>query len=566
MNWKNLFAMHILDRGYDYYVEGAVKNIEISNEIITANVTGSDDYDVEIYLHNGKVKSMYCSCPYAFDGRNCKHMAAVLYEWSNNECKKKKYKSPIKDLFIPADTIESYNKKEAAVTKLVRSASEDDVYSFLITALAKDEKLLLDFYGKTNKNLTKKDVNYCIKQINMITNKYLGRDHFISYNKASNFISELKDIIHEDVRQMIDDGSYLNAFKVMNYIFVLLGQVDMDDSDGCTGFIAEDIYQLWLELLEKVNIEEKQKMYDWFNSHLDGSLNDYLEEYIKKIIMEEFEGKDYRQEELVSILYRIDRDELINDDLSREQVVGKWAVEYLELLMEKRAADEQIQEVFQKYWKCTAVRGLYIDYWMKKKDYDRVLQTLNESILLDKEYSGLVAEYQEKKKEIYLLQGNKRAYIEQLWQLILEQKPGDLELFRELKSQYSEAEWIIKREELFKRLPSNADIDKLYEEEKLYDKLLEYVINYPGLDALENYDIVLANDYPLQILNKYKDELNKMTIRPSNREKYADMVLFLHRMKHFKGGLEVVEEIVLEWKTKYNNRRAMMDELRKFEA
>ena len=33
---------------------------------------------------------MYCSCPYALDGRNCKHMAAVLYEWSENEAEEKK--------------------------------------------------------------------------------------------------------------------------------------------------------------------------------------------------------------------------------------------------------------------------------------------------------------------------------------------------------------------------------------------------------------------------------------------------------------------------------------------
>ena len=25
---------------------------------------------------------MYCSCPYAAGGNNCKHMAAVLYEWT----------------------------------------------------------------------------------------------------------------------------------------------------------------------------------------------------------------------------------------------------------------------------------------------------------------------------------------------------------------------------------------------------------------------------------------------------------------------------------------------------
>ncbi len=27
MNWKKLFAIHILERGYDYYLENAVENL-----------------------------------------------------------------------------------------------------------------------------------------------------------------------------------------------------------------------------------------------------------------------------------------------------------------------------------------------------------------------------------------------------------------------------------------------------------------------------------------------------------------------------------------------------------
>ena len=90
MNWKKLFAIHILERGYDYYCDDAVENMEISDNIIRADVIGSEDYEVEISLSNGEVTDMYCSCPYALDGRNCKHMAAVLYEWSENEEEEKK--------------------------------------------------------------------------------------------------------------------------------------------------------------------------------------------------------------------------------------------------------------------------------------------------------------------------------------------------------------------------------------------------------------------------------------------------------------------------------------------
>lgn len=81
MNWEHLFRGIILERGYEYYIQGLVENIEIEAESIHATVNGTEDYEVEIGLNNGKIDYMYCDCPYAEDCNNCKHMAAVLYEY-----------------------------------------------------------------------------------------------------------------------------------------------------------------------------------------------------------------------------------------------------------------------------------------------------------------------------------------------------------------------------------------------------------------------------------------------------------------------------------------------------
>ena len=565
MNWKKLFAIHILERGYDYYCDDAVENMEISDNIIRADVIGSEDYEVEISLSNGEVTDMYCSCPYALDGRNCKHMAAVLYEWSENEAEEKKDEENAinTDLFQPAYTVNSHKKKLTAVEELVRSANEEDVRSFLAAVLAEDEKLLLRFHNIINKQVTREDINNYIRQVDIIADRYLGRNYFISYYEADGFISELEEIIDEDVRRMIDNGDYLSAFEVMNYIFVLIGDVDMDDSDGGTGMLADRIYQLWLELLVKVSSKEKRKMFDWFTSHLDGSVIDYLEEYIEQIIMGEFEENEYEQAKLDFIEDMIARSERKDSDWSRDYGVGKWAVRYLEMLQEKKASDEQIKEVCKRYWKNSSVRRYYVDICMKKKEYDHVLQILDECILLDKQYRGLISEYSEKKKEIYLLQGNRSAYIEQLWKLVLEHEPGNLELYRELKKQYTADEWLVKREEIFGKLPAYAHVERLYKEEKLYDRLLVYVLNSPGLYALQEYEKVLKKEYPEQILNKYKDEVSKMAVHTSDRKNYAHLVSLLRKMQQMKGGSKLVEQIVAEWKIKYKNRPAMMDELRK---
>ena len=60
MKWEKLFATHILERGYDYYIDDAVENIDISEDCIRADVVGSEDYEVEISINNGEVADMYC--------------------------------------------------------------------------------------------------------------------------------------------------------------------------------------------------------------------------------------------------------------------------------------------------------------------------------------------------------------------------------------------------------------------------------------------------------------------------------------------------------------------------
>ena len=562
MNWKKLFAIHILERGYDYYCDDAVENMEISDDIIRADVIGTEDYEVEISLSNGEVTEMYCSCPYALDGRNCKHMAAVLYEWSENYMDEEE-ETERTDLLKSEFTINSYEKKRTVVEELVVGAKEEDVRSFLMSILTEDEKLLLRFHNMVNKQVTLEDVNNYIRQIDVIADRYLGRNYFISYYEAKGFISELQEIIDEDICSMIDNGNYLSAFEIINYIFVLIGDVDMDDSDGGTGMLADRIYQLWVELLSKVSPEDKDKMFNWFTAHLDGSVIDYLEEYIEQIIMEEFEEKEFAQAKLEFVESMIERSEKKESDWSRSYAVGKWAIRYLEMLKVKKASKEQIEEICKRYWNNSSVRRYYIEMYMKKKDYNRVLQVLDESILLDKEYRGLISEYSEKKKEIYRLLGNKNAYLEQLWKLVLEHEPGDLELYRELKKQYSTEEWLVKREEVFKKLPTYANVERLYKEEKLYDRLLGYVLSSPGLYALQEYESVLKKEYPKQILDKYKDEVNKMAVHTSDRKHYSYLVSLLRKMQDIKGGIKLVEIIVGEWKVKYRNRPAMMDELRK---
>lgn len=59
MSWEKLFSKHILGRGYDYYLQNKVENMSVSGNVITADVIGSEDYEVSISLSNGGIRNMY---------------------------------------------------------------------------------------------------------------------------------------------------------------------------------------------------------------------------------------------------------------------------------------------------------------------------------------------------------------------------------------------------------------------------------------------------------------------------------------------------------------------------
>ena len=67
---------YIMDKGYEYYEEGHVEDVEIQDKKIFAFVTGNaGDYEVIIDLEDFTESS--CECPYE---NLCKHMAAVVYD------------------------------------------------------------------------------------------------------------------------------------------------------------------------------------------------------------------------------------------------------------------------------------------------------------------------------------------------------------------------------------------------------------------------------------------------------------------------------------------------------
>ena len=554
-NWTSLFQRHILERGFAYFCEDAVKNLKISEETVSATVEGTDDYEVEIDLNHEMVDAMSCTCPYAEDGKNCKHMAAVLYAWEESN----KGGEPAKCSTLRTEKSRQEKSKEKSVSEFVETADVTVVKKFLVSLLEENDALFIRFKTAVTKKLTKTDMKRLKMHVDEVVARHMDRTGFINYYSAGDYGHDIISVIEDDARRLIECGDYLNAFELLNYIFDLAINVQIDDSGGESTMIMDEISDCWEELLDKAGVQEKRDMFRWFTTRLEYFDNDWADDYLENIIMNNFKEVEFRQLKVDMVKAKIAKAEKEYDGLGRNYELGRWLVWYLDLIHPASLEDQEFQKVCKKYWKVTDVRQFCITFCMKEKNYDRALAVLDESIELDTGWHGLVSDYQKKKKEIFLLQGNREAYIAQLWDMILKVEPGSLELFRELKQQYKPKEWMEKRERVFQNLSSNFSLARLYAEEKMLDRLLVCVMK-SDIYTVFNYTKLLEEKYPEELLQKCKTEVEKIAARTGTRSHYREIADILLTMQRIKGGKEVVKLLIADWHEVYKRRPAMWDE------
>lgn len=73
---EHYFQSRIIERGLHYFYNGNVTKLDLANDKISAIVTGTTSYEVEVNLEN--LTLSHCNCPYE---SKCKHLVAVLLEF-----------------------------------------------------------------------------------------------------------------------------------------------------------------------------------------------------------------------------------------------------------------------------------------------------------------------------------------------------------------------------------------------------------------------------------------------------------------------------------------------------
>jgi len=559
MDWQRLFQSHILDRGFQYYKQDLVEDFCEGEDFIQATVQGSEAYDVLIDIADGEILDMNCDCPYAAEENYCKHMAAVLFYMEEADRDGYDGKQAGTDTEIRSEVVSG---GEENVRVLVQNADEILVRNFLTDILKNDEKLFNRFRSAMCCKISPSDMKRYKNQIDGIFRHYGGRYGFVDYYNADPFIAELEEFLDHDIRGLLDNRELEEAFELTNYIFVKTGNQDMDDSDGGTGMLANRCLEIWQEIIGHCDMVLKRKMFRWYIDHLDGTVIDYMEDYIEQILFE-----DFMEDEFLVYKFRFTEKKVCSykkerDSWTRGYHAGIWALKHIGVMQDQKISEELIDEYCKENLEFNSVREYYVKSLINKGRYDTAIRVLEEGKIVDKGSPGLVAGYSLQLKDLYQRTENNQAYEKELWSFVLEYRAGDVAAYKELKSLYTEGEWEEKREVIFKTLSSHTAVDKLYELEKLYDRLLKIVLD-SGLYKLTEYEKCLKPLYPSELLAKYEVTVKNMATHVSDRKHYQEIVALLRRMQKYPEGGKKVKEIIAGWQLAYRNRPAMMDELRK---
>ncbi len=334
-----MFRTHILERGKIYYYEGAVTQLEKTDDGYSAIVEGSEDYEVEIVTDGQRIMDMFCSCPYAAEGNYCKHMAAVLYQIEGEDENDVSRAESVRERQVRA-------KKE--LEDIIEIIPEEELRALIGQLADSDNKiknLILTSYAP---KIDVKQINRLKQEVDDIIYRYGDRAGFIDYQNAWGFTREIGTFLGERTDILIERGCYSQAFEITNYVFQKIGNIDMDDSDGGTSVIADTCYEIWEQILKNSSEEEKEDMFQWFVEHQTGGyVIDYFEEYISNFLMNEFHDTEMLKKKLGEL------DKIIEQQKARAESKERWGAYYglenhilkrLEIMEELGCSEKEISE------------------------------------------------------------------------------------------------------------------------------------------------------------------------------------------------------------------------------
>ena len=527
--WKDCFSSRILNRGYEYYENGNVLDIERTEDGYTATVAGSWEYTVTIDLDDeGDFIDADCDCPYSQDGNYCKHEAAVLYaleldgdEYSDD--------IPAKDNadIKPVAAEETHETSESKIREIVKKMDKEELESLVLDLASSHgniaDNILHTYADKMPHSYVQKLENEIYSASSDLRNAADG-DWYSDFNEdMEDAVIRLDKTLGEDLPVLLDKGQFAQAFDVALYAW---NNIPFSIIEERTMRRSSDIEDEILSVLESAytGADTKQRL------QMKNRLSSVLE------TVEKYGSEDDRWSVGLCIL--------AFKTLGRENDMWNCILSHLDV---ETAVDAGIAE----YEKQSDTKSL-IEFLRKVKEANPVssfrminLHSAASSRLLD----------------VFRKNNMAADYKAELEYNILHIHQNNLDRIREYKRLAGSRKW----KEIYAKLKNagtvGSDMPLLLLGEKDYEALMEWAEKNAAYRPL-SYERILYEYYPDRVVSLAAARAERSSDGMSNRSAYSHFAEDLAYLRAYEKGQAAAEKILEDVMKRYPRHPALKDELR----
>lgn len=551
-DFEKYIESKILSRGREYYSGGSVISLDYDEDggEWTAEVTGSDDYEVTVKLNeNSDIISSYCDCPYDF-GPYCKHQAAVFYAVRENLNKtpslEKAKKTPQKS-------------KTLKFGDILNKIEKDELIPFLTEYAAKNKQFKNEFMlNFSDKFADKSDILTYAQSL--VKSAFTGYVHsgYIEYHDSSKVVKGAEKVLEMAQKEK----NLLTAVKLC--IIVLEEMTDANEKYvDEAGYIYGTIEQS-AEVLDEIfsGIESDES-----NKELTEAF-DLLMNYISGSEM---------QLDILSIFVPFCNIKYIREKLEKtfESILSKSVSSYdrekIEELQYEIIAEfdggKSEREFIDKHLDNHKLRETAVEYAVKEKRFEEAVKLCldGENKSQKQGYYGITASFKNLRYKIYEESGDIAGQKKLAYEFTL---GGEFDYYLKLRKLYtSESEDTGEWHQIFDKIleavnqPYAKNIyPKILIYENMKPELLQFCQQYDN--TVTEYYPHLIPDYPEEVSEIFKGYINNQARLSSDRSQYKSVCGIIKEYEKACGS-ENAAEIIRALKTLYVKRPAFIDELGK---
>ncbi|WP_058307343.1 SWIM zinc finger family protein [Gracilibacillus massiliensis] len=547
-NFEESIHDTIVSRGKEYYEWQHVNNInEIRPGHFTAIVRGSEDYHVEVKLDEEEnILHFSCNCPYDFSDI-CKHETAMFFALRNRQ-------SPFSS---------GKDTKEPTLHDILQDLPKQKLMQVLVEYAGRNpemEKELRLNYGPEKSGISASEE---------LIQQYIQRaevDGFVNWRNAHLAVTGA-ELVLEKMDEKIDDEE--TKMAVLLGEVILAEMIDLlqycDDSGGDVGMVIE-------KTLDKIDIaifrgeeflsdlEKREIVQQLIETSRQNRFKEWSEWRfaLLQFCISFCDISDCRkilEEELETIFAESNSD-------SRSASYDRKQIKRIQLeLMEQFDTVEKWYAFLESNIDSPEFRKRVIQDNFEQANYEKVIELCFDGEKRDKQYPGLVSQWQEYRYQAYEALHDETNQKSLGMSLLLK---GYYDYFPKLKQLYSEDEWPQVLEYITDNLKQTGFSGNIYvrilKEEGLTDKLLTYCLNNPEtIDLLYPHLIEKHSEHVTEIFKVY---INSMAKRSSNRKAYRNVCMVIKTFRK-ACGQEQASTVIKDLENKYYRRPAFLDELAK---